>query len=735
MRARHCLLVLLCLAGCPGDDPAQDGGPPPVQQPGLEPDHLIQSQQGALRVGASAQAITPLGFELANANYLSFRTPGNCDPIQGLRGSGHRHELRLDQGEIAQILGGSRTQLETEETFGHRHEVVLEPLEGQVDSFAITVSEVHGHSHHLTIQSGDIDVPDTASVWTDVDRMMRCGELVDGYGKFPRSDCGLDGLCEGDPGWPGADSGEGDRQVDWFFDCGLDGICPDNEPEAEDLRANGLDDDFDGLIDDGPYPGPDEGEGNGEYDGLWQAGFGSNIPSLGVHDPIWARCIAVAREDQEMVICSLDLVGIFFDDVKRIRARVKAAMGEAAPDYLLISATHTHEAPDALGQWGPIQNPNDILPRVSGVSPRFIERVKAQTARAVQEAMETLQPARLRLATTRTGTEGLLRDSRDPQVLDDTATLVQALAKDSGETIATIYNWGNHPEVLADVNNLVSSDFAHGLREHLEQGSEPAGLAGLGGIAIYLQGTVGGLMTPLGINVREDDGRVLKRRSHESTRVIGRRLAEAGLRALASENVEELSDADLLLGAKRIHVPIFNTQFHVALQLGLFDREVVDFDEDSFIEIGDETIARNLPHAVSEVVWARLGPLAILSVPGELFPENAVVGALEAPFPYTPTGVELIAADNPNPPAVGEMKTDRALRAMIPETRHHLIVGLGNDELGYLVPPYDWKLHPQLPYFDEAEGDHYEETNSTGPETVPLVLDTLEGLGTWLLSD
>ena len=81
------------------------------------------------------------------------------------------------------------------------------------------------------------------------------------------------------------------------------------------------------------------------------------------------------------------------------------------------------------------------------------------------------------------------------------------------------------------------------------------------------------------------------------------------------------------------------------------------------------------------------------------------------------------------------MNQDQILRTMIPGIRHSIIVGLGNDELGYLVPPYDWKLHPTTPYFDEAEGDHYEETNSTGPETLPLILDTLEGLGQWLADE
>ena len=48
-------------------------------------------------------------------------------------------------------------------------------------------------------------------------------------------------------------------------------------------------------------------------------------------------------------------------------------------------------------------------------------------------------------------------------------------------------------------------------------------------------------------------------------------------------------------------------------------------------------------------------------------------------------------------------------------------VGLGNDELGYLVPTWDYKLGTP-PYFSQAKGDHYEETNSLGPKIVPELM-------------
>ena len=149
---------------------------------------------------------------------------------------------------------------------------------------------------------------------------------------------------------------------------------------------------------------------------------------------------------------------------------------------------------------GTDSNPNDILPRVSGVNPRFIERVKAQTTLASERCDGILQPAELRVVTTRTGIEGLLNDTRDPQVMDDTATLIKPYPR----SIAA----RSQPSTGGTIGNSCQCEQPRQLRlcprfeEHMEQGSQAADLPGLGGIAIYLQGTVGGLMTPLGLTIR-----------------------------------------------------------------------------------------------------------------------------------------------------------------------------------------------------------------------------------------
>lgn len=59
------------------------------------------------------------------------------------------------------------------------------------------------------------------------------------------------------------------------------------------------------------------------------------------------------------------------------------------------------------------------------------------------------------------------------------------------------------------------------------------------------------------------------------------------------------------------------------------------------------------------------------------------------------------------------------------------LLSLGNDELGYIIPPYNFELSTDLPWFDEADGDHYEETNSLGPQMAPLLDAKVQELFTW----
>ena len=94
----------------------------------------------------------------------------------------------------------------------------------------------------------------------------------------------------------------------------------------------------------------------------------------------------------------------------------------------------------------------------------------------------------------------------------------------------------------------------------------------------------------------------------------------------------------------------------------------------------------------------RIGDVKIVCMPGELFPELAYKTGES-------TGVSATVKE-----ILGE---------------DFMVMGLFDDEIGYIVPPKDFLLHDKNPYFEKASSGHYEETNSLGPQTAGILLDTL----------
>ncbi|MFZ5444561.1 MAG: hypothetical protein ACOZQL_31500 [Myxococcota bacterium] len=542
---------------------------------------------------------------------------------------------------------------------------------------------------------GDI-CPEGSPLGTD--GLPHCSELIADAWK----DCGVDTLCPGATGYtaPDADGSEGDGKLDWFRDCGRDRKCPGDPGYGA--------------------PDADGTEGNGRFDGFWLAGFGNNMPMYGIHDDTFARALVMTNGDVSVAIVSIDAVGLFNDDIVRIRARVAKKM-ETPPDFVFISSTHTHEAPDTMGQWGP----RPVFVPERGVDDVWFDEVLIENAaQAVVDAATSAKPARVFSAQGHLGarTREVLRDSRDPQVIDDTVNVLKFVEKQSGDVIGTLVNWGNHPEVLSDVNNFASSDFAWAIREAMEKGVYNAQgqllAPGAGGTCVFLQGKVGGLMTPLGVNTTTVDGVVARQRSYDKTKGVGDLVARTALDALGG--AQELTAPLLAFGRVPIKFRIDNEAFQlVFINFNILKRRLYDFDKTKVIS---ET---NYPHVMSEVSKIQLGPVRFLGVPGEAFPELGI--GYDPAFAF---GKPQIDPGNPNPPDLSKAPAPPYLQEQL-GGELSMIVGLAGDEVGYLVPPYDFKLHPDKPWTEQADGDHYEETNSLGPLTVPTLFDAAKSLMEW----
>ena len=91
---------------------------------------------------------------------------------------------------------------------------------------------------------------------------------------------------------------------------------------------------------------------------VYMAGFGSHRVATGIHDQLYARCLALSAAGQTLVLCGVDSIGLFTDDVELIRADVKKRLAAqkksvAGSVNVVVASTHDHQAPDTMGLWGP----------------------------------------------------------------------------------------------------------------------------------------------------------------------------------------------------------------------------------------------------------------------------------------------------------------------------------------------------------------------------------------------
>jgi hypothetical protein len=213
---------------------------------------------------------------------------------------------------------------------------------------------------------------------------------------------------------------------------------------------------------------------------VYMAGFGHNRVAKTVHDDLYARCVAFSTGPEPLVVCEVDLIGFFLDDVQRVRAKV--------PDAdVVVASTHVHEGPDTMGLWGPtaMGQSGSITQQLRGGSHR----------RSRQRRDRRAEPATPSLAVVHSAELDTFIDDDRPPVVHDPDLIVLSLTGKNGKRIATVVNWANHPETLGSRNTQISADYPGFFYKRLE--------AKLGGMAVLWNGAVGGMQSPLGATIKD----------------------------------------------------------------------------------------------------------------------------------------------------------------------------------------------------------------------------------------
>jgi hypothetical protein len=429
-----------------------------------------------------------------------------------------------------------------------------------------------------------------------------------------------------------------------------------------------------------------DGNGNGIFDPIWIAGFSNGRAANGVHDDLWARTMVIDDGKTRIAIVAIDAIGFFSDDVIDVRSRIPK---EAGISYAIIASNHDHEAPDLMGIWGE-------GPLKSGVNKAYMEHVKNQIVKSIVTAVEKMRPAKLSISEDLTGAIPYVMDSRKPEVLDPGLRIIKATDKESGAVLGSLISWADHPETLWSKNLLVSSDFPHYVREGVEKGVFNNGTLvkkGIGGVAVYINGAIGGLMTTHQDLMIKDPvtGQEFLKPSFEKAEAQGKGLALLALNAM-DKPIEEIDSAGISLLVKTIYFPLSNKMFQLGTAVGTLDRGTTGWMKTR-----------------SEISAFNIGSLSFLTIPGEVYPE-IINGGVEAP-----EGRDFAIQPLETPPLRSLMKG-----------KHKFVFGLANDEIGYIVPRSQWDVVAPFAY-GKSEAQYGEE-NSLGPETAPLLHSNVKAL-------
>ena len=173
-------------------------------------------------------------------------------------------------------------------------------------------------------------------------------------------------------------------------------------------------------------------------------GMGKPNPAREKRGEITARAIVFRKGDVSVAVVSLDLIG--FPSV--LGDRVRAKVSRIPADRILIGSTHTHSAPDCYafpdGKGGHTGDLN------------YMESVCVKAAEAVNEAIDHLQPASIKIATGEAQGK-IAYNYYAPDLYDRRMSVIQAIST-SGKTIATLVNYAIHPEVLGNDIGILSAD-------------------------------------------------------------------------------------------------------------------------------------------------------------------------------------------------------------------------------------------------------------------------------------
>ena len=209
---------------------------------------------------------------------------------------------------------------------------------------------------------------------------------------------------------------------------------------------------------------------------------------------------------------------------------------------------------------------------------------------------------------------------------------------------------------------------------------------------VFINGAIGGMISAKEI-------KAVYRNTidcEEYTKEFGKTLGKLVLSLNDEEKIEPIINIKL----KQINIPAENFVLILARLLKVLNNDFIKTKTNAYV--------------ISETGYLILGKnqVAMFLIPGELFPELY--------------NGEFLNTEN----SANSCEADYIPLTKMTDIKNNFVIGLCNDELGYIIPKNDFYLNNETPYIngatDHLDRRHYEETNSVGPRVAETLLNNIQ---------
>lgn len=303
-------------------------------------------------------------------------------------------------------------------------------------------------------------------------------------------------------------------------------------------------------------------------------GTGGSSP---VDQKVWdltVRALVMEQGETRVAIVGADFLGF----PRPLGDKARAQVNGIPPENILIGVTHTHSAPCCYG----FLNPDGTI----AADLDYLDYVCGMIAEAINEAVENLEPASVKIATGR-GAEGMAYNYYAPDLYDRRMDVLQCISNATGKPIVTMVNYASHPEIIGSNQSILSPDFCGPLYDRIE--------AEGGGIGIYMNGAQGGMITADTRNRPENATRLT-----ECVR-IGELMADEALRIIEDAPVRE--NPPLMCAAMTMEFPVDTELMRMILRTS-----PLNYNDDN------DTVLKTQVNVIN------LADAQMLTIPGEAMP-------------------------------------------------------------------------------------------------------------------